>query len=169
MSKELLPNSGCCSHPQPSSCDSCASAISRRGFLSQSTALAALAPVSANAARAVNGSVDPDRIRPIRLPLRVQPVFIYTNHERKEANSWRWTSEIYDETVVVDERARIGRDLDAMKAKADFPIEILPLASVKNKEQAAAVDPASTTPSSCTRRRATRMCWRWWRTLPSGT
>jgi hypothetical protein len=34
MSKELLLNGGCCSHPQVSSCDSRASAVSCRGFLS---------------------------------------------------------------------------------------------------------------------------------------
>ena len=141
MEKEFKLNGGCCSHPQVSSCNSCSYAVSRRGFLSQAAAIAALAPVSGNAARGVNGSADPDRIRPIRLPLRVQPVFVYTSHERKEATSWRFTAELYDERVVADECARIGRDLDAMKAKADFPMEILPLASVKNKEQAAAVDP----------------------------
>src|SRR5215831_5094736 len=102
MKQDRMPE-GCCSEPGAASCHSCLSGVSRRGFLARSTAVAALAPQSVVVPRSASGAADGPRIRPIRRPLRVQPVFVYTNHERKEATSWRWTSEIYDEGVARDE------------------------------------------------------------------
>jgi hypothetical protein len=129
---------GCCSSPS-ASCKGCLeSDVTRRGFLARSSGLGALALASPPPLPA-SLTKDPARIQPVRLPLRVQPVFVYTRHERKEATSWRWTAEIYDEKLAAEEMTRIGRDLEAIKAQADFPIEILPVISVRDKAQAAAM------------------------------
>ena len=120
---------GCCG-AAPAFCAGCADAgVSRRGFL----ALAAAAPARAGAAK------DPARQPVIRLPLRVQPVFVFRKLQPKQAASWRFSAEIYDDRVVAEEQGRIKQELEALRQKADFPLEILPLVAVANKEQAAAV------------------------------
>ena len=117
---------GCCSY---SHCGACA--VTRRGFLT-STAVG-LAPQAASAAK------DPARISPIRQPLRVQPAFLYQIKTPQKATSWRSTAEIHTEQVATEERERIQRDLAAMKAQAEFPLEILPLATIHDTTQAAAL------------------------------
>ena len=79
------------------------------------------------------------RQRPIFRPLRVQPVFNCNIYERKPATSWRWTGAIQNEQELRDEERRIRRDLAAMAASADFPLDIRPLVTVRNVEQAVAV------------------------------
>jgi len=124
---------GCCSQSH-GGCAGCLSAgVSRRGFLAGAGALGGLALTGAAAAK------DPIRPSVIRIPLRVQPVFAYELKERKEAASWRWSAEIYTETDAREEEVRIRRELSLMKSQAGFPLEILPLVSVKDETQAAAV------------------------------
>lgn len=71
--------------------------------------------------------------------LRVQPVFNCEIYPRKPATSWRWTGAIQTEQELREEEGRIRRDLEQMAASADFPLEILPLVTVRDIEQAAAV------------------------------
>ena len=82
---------------------------------------------------------DPARQPPIRLPLRVQPAFLYQIKTRRNATSWRTTAEIHTEEVANEERQRIQRDLAAMKAQAEFPLELLPLATIHDTNQASAL------------------------------
>jgi len=78
------------------------------------------------------------RPQPIRVPLRVQPVFNCEIYARNEATSWRVTGAIQDEAELRDEEGRIGSDLGQMSAAAGFPLEVLPLVTVRNVEQATA-------------------------------
>ena len=78
------------------------------------------------------------RQQPIRVPLRVQPVFNCHIYPRKEATSWRVTGAINDEAELRREEEHIRSDLAAMAAGAEFPLEILPLVTVGDAEQAAA-------------------------------
>ena len=122
-----LPRPGCCSL----SCRSCAGEIvSRRNFL-VSAAAPGMVPFHA--------ASKPAATQPTRKFLRVQPVLVYTERTRKAESSWRWTAEIYDPRLVAEERERIIRELAGMEAQAGFPLRILPLISVKDKSEAAAV------------------------------
>ncbi len=79
------------------------------------------------------------RQQPIFHPLRVQPVFNCEIYERKPATSWRVTGAIQNEQELRQEEQRIRQDLDQMALSADFPLQIRPLATVRDIEQAVAV------------------------------
>ena len=72
-------------------------------------------------------------------PLRVQPVLAYQLMSPRPKTSWRSWSEIITEPAAAEEAGRIAVELKSLSAKADFPIEFLPLAKVTNEEQAAQV------------------------------
>jgi hypothetical protein len=112
---------GCCSHAHAP----CAHAVvTRRVFLAAAGALGGAALAG------------PARPSPVRRTLVVQPVFVYEPKERREAASWRWSAEIYAEREARDEEARIQRELSEMAPLASFPLEVLPLVSVKNESEA---------------------------------
>ncbi|MCX8037307.1 MAG: sugar isomerase [Candidatus Sumerlaeia bacterium] len=124
--------SGCCGHYGDLLLGA---AMSRRQFLAATGATAGGAVLSGDLLRSGGGE---NRQRPIRLPLRVQPVFNCEIYPRKEAVSWRVTGAIQDEREMREEEARIRRDLEAMRKQADFPLEIKPLVTVQTVEQAKA-------------------------------
>ncbi len=114
-------------------------AFSRRTFLAAAGTAAAGAVLHA-AAASRSSSIPanlPDQ-QPIRLPLRVQPVFNCEIYQRKPATSWRVTGAIQDERELQEEEARIRRDLGEMASSANFPLEIRPLVTVRTVEQATA-------------------------------
>ena len=82
---------------------------------------------------------EPDRRPLIRLPLRVQPVFVYDEPTRHPTTSWRSWGGVETAQQAAEEQARLGRDLKEMMAKVDFPLEMLPLVTVRNAAQAANV------------------------------
>lgn len=78
--------------------------------------------------------------QPVFRPLKVQPVFNCEIYERKPATSWRWTGAIQNEQKLREEEQKIRQDLEQMALSADFALEICPLVTVRNVEQAAAVN-----------------------------
>jgi hypothetical protein len=127
---------GCCSCPA-ATCHGCPAArLSRRDLLAGAGAALALSAMPPGV-RAM--SKDPARQQPIRLPLKVQPVFAYATPERRQATSWREWGGIHTEAEASQEKERIGRELAALKASAEFPLEILPLAVAKTPEEAGAL------------------------------
>jgi len=133
-----LPSSCCCGSCSPHG------AWSRREFLTSAAAVAGTAPLATLAlgstAEGEDAAAQPrQRQQPIRKTLRVQPVFNCHIYKRQPETSWRVTGAIQDEQELREEEEHIRRDLASMKAAADFPIEILPLVTVENVEQAAAV------------------------------
>ena len=68
-------------------------------------------------------------------PLRVQPILIHARFARREKTSWRSWSRIIDDRAAAEEMRRIGRELKALAAKADFPLELLPPAKVTSPQQ----------------------------------
>ena len=130
--------SDCCmSHSEP---ESQTAGLNRREFLAAAgivTAAGAALPTLLSAAP--DPSKEPQRQQPIRLPLRVQPVFNCEIYQRKPATSWRVTGAIQNEQEMREEEARIRRDLTAMASSANFPLEALPLVTVQNVDQATAV------------------------------
>jgi len=114
--------------------------LTRREFLAKTggiTAAGAALPRFAEAAP--GGAKEPQRQQPIRRPLRVQPVFNCEIYQRKKATSWRVTGAIQNEREMHEEEARIRRDLAGMVSSADFPLDVLPLVTVQNVDQATAV------------------------------
>ncbi|NIS83281.1 MAG: twin-arginine translocation signal domain-containing protein, partial [Anaerolineales bacterium] len=79
------------------------------------------------------------RQQPVFRSLRIQPVFNCEIYQRKPTTSWRWTGAIQSEQQLREEEHRIRRDLEQMASSADFALEIRPLVTVRNVEQAAAV------------------------------
>ena len=70
-------------------------------------------------------------------PLRVQPILAHAVMSPREKTSWRSWSEIINEPAAAEELQRIAGELQALPAKAGFPLEILPVAKVTTREQAA--------------------------------
>ena len=114
--------------------------MSRRNFLTSTGALAASGFTLGNLAAVQAAEAKLSRTPPAaRLPLRLQPVLIYETYHRKQATSWRPWGGLFTEREVTEEKVRIGRELDALKTAADFPLEIMPLASVTSPEAAATI------------------------------
>ncbi len=108
------------------------SGVSRRGFLAAGALAAALPAVGVLGAEA---GTKP-RQQPIRQRLRVQPVFNCEIYQPKPATSWRVTGAIQDEAELRAEEEHIRADLKAMQASSEFPLEVLPLVTVRTVEEA---------------------------------
>jgi hypothetical protein len=81
---------------------------------------------------------------PPRRPLRVKPVFIYGTYKKVHQRSWRPWGGIETQEQADAEVARINKELEKLKADADFPLEFFPLAATKNaKELEACAETAS--------------------------
>lgn len=113
----------------------CCGAMSRRELFAASAGLGVAAMPAAAWRKLTAGDHQP----PIRRPLRVQPVLCYQISKPRPQASWRPWGGLHNMQDVADEKARIARELDGMKAKADFPLELLPLAEVHNPEEGKAL------------------------------
>ncbi len=121
-----------CAHP-------CAgTSINRRQWLTQATGLVTLA---GSAQRMTFGasSREPDRQRPIDLPLRVQPILLFETPTRREATSWRSWGGIATEQDASQEQARIEAELKQLSATLNFPLDMQPVALARNAQQASAI------------------------------
>lgn len=72
---------------------------------------------------------------PAGKPLVVKPVFIYDVYTRQPQTSWRSWGGIQTPQDVEAELPRIQAELQKLKGMADFPLEFLPLASVRSAGQ----------------------------------
>ena len=68
--------------------------------------------------------------------LKVQPVFMHTTYEKRPKTSWKSWSGINTKQAAREEAARISRELETLAAGVDFPLEILPLATVTSQAEA---------------------------------
>ncbi len=120
--------------------DSVQKGFNRREFIA-ATGIASTAGLTLPAwvASTFADSVGKNRQQPVFRSLKVQPVFNCEIYPRKPATSWRWTGAIQNEQELHEEERRIRRDLEQMTASADFPVDILPLITVRNLEQAVSV------------------------------
>lgn len=110
--------------------------LGRRDFVADLGASAAGLAFAAGGAAQAAGPVHQPATR---TPLRVQPALLYATPQRREATSWRSWGGIQTEQQAGDEGNRIQTELAAMRRRAEFPLEILPLASVKTVDEAAAI------------------------------
>lgn len=68
--------------------------------------------------------------------LRVQPVLVYAVRERREAASWKSWGGVQSESAAEAEAVRIAEELRALRAAADFPLEIADVEKVRSVEEA---------------------------------
>ena len=131
----MYPNGHSCSEHSVHRCCGCSGLdiveLSRRTFLEGAvlggTALTGLSwPALAAHGR------DELPAPPPRRPLVVKPVLIYSVPTRHPQTSWRNWGGIQTEDDAAQERARIGTELDTLKASADFPVKFLPISPVKD-------------------------------------
>jgi len=133
-----FPHSACCPCDVDRTCRP--DGLNRRQFMARTaTTMAAGLALPALVNAALGDSKKMPRQQPVFRPLKVQPVFNCEIYQRKPATSWRWTGAIQSEQELREEEHRIRRDLEQMASSADFPLEICPLVTVRNVEQAAAV------------------------------
>ena len=106
--------------------------LSRRDFLKGAgvTALGSVAagglswPLLGSQAAAVD-----DAYRPV--PLKVKPILVYEIPQRRHQTSWRSWGGIETERDAREEAARIQGELAALSQKAEFPLEFLPISSIR--------------------------------------
>jgi len=116
----------CGQHQSPSE-------ITRRGFLQGmggavflGTALTGLTWSGLSAAER-NSETGPKR-----RPLVVKPILIYSTPQRRQQRSWRNWGGIQTQQHAEQEISRIKRELNDLSDKADFPVEFLPPAGIKD-------------------------------------
>ena len=126
----------------------CGSCCSRREFfglsasLAASTALLRTSPAVAAAPPWHDDSWDPDRpLLDLGRPLRVQPVLMYATPQPRPMASYKSWGGVQTEEAAAEEAGRIAQELAALAARAEFALEVLPVARVATEEQAAGVAP----------------------------
>ncbi|MFB3787064.1 MAG: twin-arginine translocation signal domain-containing protein [bacterium] len=128
--KSLVPNES----PSPSG-------ITRRGFLGGLTAGAAVLPLVSTAQPGIGAEAEAGL--PKGKSIRVLPALVYHLETPQEKTSWRSYGEVSNPAAVEAEAARVAKDLQDLAARAGFPIEMLPVALVKDEagaQAAAATD-----------------------------
>jgi len=116
-------------------CSAQATGVSRRVFLaSAAAATGALAGVQQSA----EGEASLPAPLPKGAPLRVQPVFVWQLYERRQHTSWRGYGGLHTQADIEQEMSRIRAELAQLAAGAEFPMEFLPLASVRSEGEVAA-------------------------------
>lgn len=114
--------------------------VSRRGFLGGLGAVAAVGGLSvamssggrvAGAVAAVSGQPLPKG-----RALRVQPALMYHLEQPQEKTSWRSYGGLCTEQDITVEMERIKGELTRLTSEAEFPLEILPLARIRNEDKA---------------------------------
>jgi len=125
----------CCPHVDAAG----ASGVSRRTFLTGLGGAALGATWLGELTWAgLTAAVRPDGPPP-RRALKVQPVLTYETPQRRPQTSWRSWGGIQTAEDVQKEVARIGDELEKLRAAGDFPIEFLPAAAVRTPAEAAGI------------------------------
>jgi len=86
-------------------------------------------------ALAATGDPEPVAMPTPRKPLIVKPIFCHDIAERKEASSWRRWGGIQTIEEANEEIARIKTELDGVKRRADYPLEILDISRCTDVKQ----------------------------------
>lgn len=121
----------CC--PSASSIVGKSADLSRRTFLGSMAAGGALLSNIAWSSLAEASDAEPDGPdgyfppAPKRRTLNVFPILIYDNCVRREKTSWRGWGGVQTPEAAAKEAEQIKKELSELKAKADFPVEFLPI------------------------------------------
>ncbi|MCR4415371.1 MAG: hypothetical protein NUV77_23415 [Thermoguttaceae bacterium] len=98
----------------------------------------AAAPAGASRSHGVAGVPD-DRPAPPRRRLVVKPILTYPKPVPHPQTSWRNWGGIQSAADLEAETRRIRGELDALKGKADFPLEFMPLSAVRGAAELDAI------------------------------
>lgn len=113
--------------------------LSRRQFLGcvgGAAALSGVAGLAATRARAASLATVPGKPLAAGAPLRLQPVLVFSLDQPRERTSWRAYGGLRTREDVAQEIRRIGEELKSLVAKAEFPLDLLPLATVNSAVEA---------------------------------
>ena len=72
---------------------------------------------------------------PRRTALKVKPILVYEVPQRRPQTSWRSWGGIATEADVRAEAGRIEGELAALAQRADFPVEVLPVAAIRKASE----------------------------------
>jgi hypothetical protein len=72
-------------------------------------------------------------------PLKVKPILIYETPKRRPQTSWRSWGGIETEADARTEVARIQGELAALAKRAEFPVEVLPVSSIRQAAEVASM------------------------------
>jgi len=112
--------------------------VSRRSFLKATGVVFSAAALAGCAYEAVRSAAMEEPV-PARKPLVVKPVFAYSTYRRRPKRSWRPWGGIQTQADADAEVQRIQAELAALQAGADFPLQILPVAPVRNPNEFKAI------------------------------
>lgn len=102
--------------------------LSRRNFLQgMGMAAGALALTGVSAEMQAEEWAAVDQPFPQGSALRVKPILVYDLPVRQDQASWRSYGAIQTRAAAQEEAGRIKKELDQLKAKAEFPIELQPV------------------------------------------
>ncbi len=127
----------CQDYPVRSTCCPCghdysASSITRRGFLQGMGGAAVLGTALAGMSwSALSAAEREGEAGPKRRPLVVKPILLYSTPQPRPQTSWRSWGGIRTQQDAEQEVARIKQELGELGGKADFPVELLPVAAIK--------------------------------------
>ncbi|MEN6334253.1 MAG: hypothetical protein ABFE01_08325, partial [Phycisphaerales bacterium] len=114
--------------------------ISRRGFLQSVSGAAAIGTaLSGLTWSAVSAADTGDRAGPQRRALVVRPILTYDTPTPRSQTSWRSWGGIQTQQQSLEELARIQKELNAIKQRADFPLEIVKPVGVRNAQELASI------------------------------
>jgi len=107
------------------------------GLMAAGAAAGAIGFGKALASDGAEGPWDPDcPLKVIGEPLRVQPVFMYAMFQPRPRTSWKSWGGVNTKETAEAEAARISKELKALAAEVDFPLDMLPLATVTTPAEA---------------------------------
>lgn len=123
----------------PANCKCCgnaASEISRRKFV-QVTGKSMIGTVALSGLTwsALSAIYPGNNFELRRATLVVKPLLTYATPVPKAQSSWREWGGIQTEKQAEEEKLRIKGELEAIKSKADFPMDLLPLSSVRSEAE----------------------------------
>jgi L-fucose isomerase-like protein len=114
--------------------------MNRREFMGVATAGLATGVLGlGSSSRAADEGQEWDPEKPLIVKgrvLTVQPVLMYRIAERKDATSWKSWGSVQSDAAASEEADRIQKELTAVCAKSDFPLDVRPIVKVKTAEEA---------------------------------
>jgi len=129
-------------HPRCCPCGGCEQegsfGLSRRDFFG-STAWMGVA-LGGLSWSTLAGAEPQDEAAPARRPLVVKPVLVHRISTRRPQTSWRIWGGLQTQEDAEQEAARIKGELEKLLAAADFPVQFLPVALVRDARQLDAVE-----------------------------
>lgn len=113
------------------------SGLSRRHFLQglgvAGVAAGGLAMMAARSRAAATEPAPFERPFPRGAALRVKPLLVYDLPTKREQDSWRSYGAIQTRAAAQEEASRIEKELDQLKGKAEFPIELQPVEALDSQ------------------------------------